>query len=458
MLSMEKLIKACAACALFVLVLAILGCTAEDRGTSQPSAATGTESSAADTIPPPGSLTYPIVDTNQNVCFDDNIALSVMPEPGDEYYGQDGNYSGLQPSYTLSTDGKIVTDNVTGLVWQRSPNLTLTTPTPSDKMTWEEAQNYPAQLNAMNYGGYSDWRLPTIKELYSLIQFDGTDTGDMYGDTASLTPFIDTDYFMFAYGDTASGERVIDSQYLSSTTFVLNPCQYDTQLQFGVNFADGRIKGYGLTMGQVNQGKTFYVICVRGNTSYGINDFADNGDGTVTDSATGLMWTQGDSGIGMTWAQALAWVQQMNEQNYLGYSDWRLPNAKELQSIVDYGNAPLYNGLPAIDTDFFTCTAITNENGDSDYPYYWTGTTHQTNVPNRQNAAVYVAFGSALGYFNDFGWVDVHGAGCQRSDPKTSPEAIGTAITVNGVTGYYHGPQGDAIRSLNFVRLVRDAG
>jgi len=445
----------------FVLALALIffmsGCVAGDRTASSSPGPTGMQSSGNAISSVPESLAYKIVDTNQTLCFDDNAALPALAEPGDKYYGQDANFSGYQPSYSVNADGKTVTDNVTGLVWQRSPNMTVTTPVPSDKMTWEEAQAYPDELNAQSYGGYSDWRLPTIKELYSLIQFNGTDTDDMYGDTASLTPFIDTDYFMFSYGDTAAGERVIDSQYLSSTTFVLNPCQYNTQLQFGVNFADGRIKGYGLTMGPGKQ-KTFYVICVRGNTGYGINNFADNRDGTVTDRATGLMWAQADSGAGMTWAQALEWVQQMNEQHYLGYSDWRLPNAKELQSIVDYDNAPLYNGLPAIDTDYFTCTAITNENGDSDYPYYWTGTTHQTSDPNRQDTAVYIAFGSALGYFNDFGWVDVHGAGCQRSDPKVSPVSVGTAITVNGVTGYYRGPQGDAIRSLNFVRLVRGGG
>ena len=47
---------------------------------------------------------------------------------------------------------------------------------------------------------------------------------------------------------------------------------------FGVNFADGRIKGYGLAM-PGGAAKTFFVHCVRGNTSYGINSFVDNGDG-----------------------------------------------------------------------------------------------------------------------------------------------------------------------------------
>lgn len=56
----------------------------------------------------------------------------------------------------------------------------------------------------------------------------------------------------------------------------------------------------------------------------------------------------------------------------------------------------------------------------------------------------YVAFGEALGYMGR--WIDVHGAGAQRSDPKTGdPDDYSEGF----------GPQGDAIRILNFVRLVR---
>ena len=57
-------------------------------------------------------------------------------------------------------------------------------------------------------------------------------------------------------------------------------------------------------------------------------------------------------------------------------------------------------------------------------------------------------------------WVDIHGAGCQRSDPKVAPPfpyATVHTVVVKGVTytGYSFGPQGDAIRGLNYVRLVR---
>ena len=251
-----------------------------------------TGSGASNTMTRTNSITvveagkFPVVDTGQTKCYNATSEITA-PSSGQTFYGQDAQLYGNQPGYTVSSDGLTVSDNNTGLTWQRSPDTTgdgIINAT--DKLNWTNAQTRPAVLNAANYGGYSDWRLPTIKELYSLIDFRGTDpSGLSDSDTSGLTPFIDTTYFQFAYGDTSAGERIIDSQYASSTLYVST---VDGTLLFGVNFADGRIKGYGLT----NNGsdKTFFVQCVRGNPSYGINLFVDNGDQTVTDRATGLMW------------------------------------------------------------------------------------------------------------------------------------------------------------------------
>lgn len=381
---------------------------------------------------------YPIIETGQTKCYDNEKEIA-PPQQGQPFYGQDAQYQGIQPSYTLSADGLTVYDNNTDLTWQHSPDTNGDGYiTYSDKLTHTQAQAYPAKLNAASYGGYSDWRLPTIKELYSLIKFNGTDPSGMTGnDTSGLTPFIDTNYFKFSYGFTDNGERTIDSQWATSTLYVAN-----SNKMFGVNFADGRIKAYGTSM-PGRPDKPFFVICVRGNPNYGKNDFRDNGDGTITDRATGLMWSKADSGKGMNWESALAWVQQKNAEKYLGHNDWRLPNAKELQSIVDYTRSPNTTRSAAIDP-VFTCTSITNEAGQADYPFYWTGTTHASSIGSG-GAGVYVAFGRAMGYMNNQ-WEDVHGAGAQRSDPKEGNPA-------DYPQG--RGPQGDAIRIYNYVRLVR---
>jgi len=131
------------------------------------------------------------------------------PAAGQPFYGQDAQCNGAQPSYTLSGDGLTVYDNRTGLTWQRTPDTTGDgSITASDKLTWTQAQTRPATLNAAHYGGFSDWRLPTIKELYSLIMFNGTDPSGLVGsDTSGLTPFINTNYFKFAYGDTGANHE-----------------------------------------------------------------------------------------------------------------------------------------------------------------------------------------------------------------------------------------------------------
>jgi len=384
--------------------------------------------------------TFAIVDTGQVICYDDANEIT-CPAQGQAFYGQDSQYTGNASSYTDNGNGT-VTDNVTGLMWQQSPDSDGDGDIDAaDKLTYDQAV---AGADTLNLAGYSDWRLPTVKELYSLIDFRGTDPSGYDGtDTSGMIPFIDTNYFDFAYGDTDAGERIIDAQYASSNLYVSNTVNDGGGTLFGVNFADGRIKGYGLSLN--GSDKTFLVIYVRENTSYGENNFSDNGDGTISDSATGLMWTQDDSAEGLNWEEALAWAETKNSENYLGYNDWRLPNVKELQGIVDYTRSPDTTSSAAIDP-IFNSTGITNEAGQADYPCYWSGTTHVNWTDTPGPAGAYVAFGRAMGYM-DSTWGDVHGAGAQRSDPKSGDPA-------DWPTG--NGPQGDAIRIYNYARLVRD--
>ena len=108
---------------------------------------------------------------------------------------------------------------------------------------------------------------------------------------------------------------------------------------------------------------------------------------------------------------------------------------------MDYSRSPDTTRSAAIDP-IFDATSISNEAGQSDFPFYWSSTTHAS-FQGGQSAA-YVAFGRSLGYMNNK-WVDVHGAGSQRSDPKTGD-------TTDYPTG--RGPQGDAIRIYNYARCV----
>ena len=160
---------------------------------------------------------------------------------------------------------------------------------------------------------------------------DDVSSKEMSKLTNGKKPFLDTKFFDFDYG--SNGERVIDVQLLSSTMY-RGTTMGGNATVFGVNFADGRIKGYPLLDPRSRSGKKYTVRFVRGNPEYGKNNFKDNKGGTISDLATGLMWQQSDSQKAMSWEKSLSWVQQKNSENYLNYSDWRLPNAKEIQSIV----------------------------------------------------------------------------------------------------------------------------
>ena len=379
------------------------------------------------------SNSYPIIDTGQHICYDTLNVIS-CPQPGESFYGQDSQFDGVQFSFQDNNDGT-VTDLNTGLIWQQFLF--------ENKFTYDDAF---AAADTFSLNAYSDWRLPNIKELYSLIDFTGA-TGTS---AANSIPFIDTIYFEFRYGDENSGERFIDAQYVSSTEYVGTTMNGDFTV-FGVNFADGRIKGYGTTAPGGSE-KLFEIRLVRGDTTYGKNDFLDNGDGTITDNETGLIWSKTDNGAGLNWEEALDWVYQQNQTNYAGYNDWRLPNAKELQSIVEYSRSLQTSNSAAIDS-IFEVTSIIDEGGNTNYPFYWANTTHADGPPDHQfTKAVYVAFGEALGFMEippgsgNYILMDVHGAGAQRSDPKQGDP-----------NNYPHGfgPQGDVVRIYNFVRLVR---
>lgn len=363
---------------------------------------------------------YRIVDTGVTEFYDDTSVIR-KPKQGEPFFGQDAQYQIDTPAYTDNENGTI-TDDITGLMWQKKMG---------EQMTLEEALK---QAQDSVLGGHRDWRIPTIKELYSLIQF----TGSVRGQKA-INLFIDKKYFHQPLGDTALREREIDAQTWSSTEYVGKTMRND-QTIFGVNFVDGRIKGYPKYNPRTRKPNKMYFRFVRGNEAYGKNIFVDNGDGTITDSATGLMWQKSDSARGMDWKDALQYAENLKMGEH---DDWRLPNAKELQSIVDYTRSIQTTGSSAI-SPVFQATEMKDPEGRKQYPYFWTSTTH-LDGRNPYSSAAYIAFGAAQGRMHNR-LMDVHGAGSQRSDPKSG-----------NVKDYprYFGPQGDVRYVFNYVRCVR---
>ncbi len=333
-----------------------------------------------------------LVDSGQAKCYDIQGEID-CPSAGEAFNGQDAQYKGTEFNFTENGNGT-VTDNNTGLSWQQIPS--------DQPYSWADAQDY---CKSLELAGSDQWRTPNLKELFSISNFT---TG---------WPYINTAYFQLV-----STPDLKQQQYWSSNYYQVGTTHGGLPSAFGVNHGTGHIKAYP----DGRDGASIaakYVRCVQGK-EYGLNTFHDNQDGTVTDKATGLMWMQEDSLVDLNWQEALAYAGLKNTEKYLGYGDWRVPNVKELQSIVDYTGV-----YPAIDARFFIIT-------DQD-AYFWTSTSAYVSP---QNPGYYYAWYVAFGYAVDASGEDMHGAGAVRFDTK--------------VMG---GPAGEeSERIYNYVRLVRD--
>lgn len=338
------------------------------------------------------TLSSVLVDSGQAACYDLQGEID-CPSAGEAFNGQDAQYQSTQFNFTDNGNGT-VTDNNTGLIWQQMPS--------DQPHTWSDAQEYCASLDL---AGSDQWRTPNLKELFSISDFT---TG---------WPYINTEYFQLVITSDLKQQ-----QYWSSNYYEVGTTHGGRPSAFGINHGTGHIKAYPNGSDDDPTGVR-YVRCVQGK-EYGLNTFHDNHNGTVTDRATGLMWTQDDSLVDLNWQEALAWAESKNAENYLAYGDWRIPNVKELQSIVDYSGV-----YPAIDTRYFIIT-------DQD-AYFWTSTSAYLSP---QSPGYYYAWYVAFGYAIDASGADVHGAGAVRFDTK--------------VMG---GPASeDPERIYNYVRLVRD--
>jgi hypothetical protein len=319
----------------------------------------------------------PVPDTGQTQCYD-NTGEIPCPQPGEPFFGQDANYQINPPSYTkLDAEGNdlpdtaaswtMVRDNVTGLIWEVK-TVDGSVHDKDNAYTWYDSnpdtnggnagtpgdgtdtEDFINELNSSNYGGYSDWRLPTSEELQSIVD---------YGEYA---PAIKNSYF----------PNIVPSDYWSSVTHI-NYTEVVLSVYFGtVYLADESAgdTGYGSDYGSGHlafgyKSESNHVLAVRGGQSGVLDRLVSNSDETVTDTHTGLMWQKNSSANGMTWEDSINYCENLEEA---GYSDWRLPTKRELVSITKLDKESFY-----IDTNFFSCeqysywssTARVDDTGDA---------------------------------------------------------------------------------------------
>ncbi len=296
----------------------------------------------------------PIVEPCAAVPVTGQVLAEALGDDGDLQAG----FAWPSPRFELDSTGQVVTDHLTGLQWTRS-GLTSTT-----KLNWEAALAF---VDGLAVAELDDWRLPNINELESLVDY-----GASFPTLSSDAPFVD---MQFSFGLESSSAywtstSVLDSTGLPSRRLIKS---FGTGRTFGpaTNATHWVLacRGDG-TGGAVRLPRTGWTIS---NANAGGDDgdlqmglawpeprFTVHGDGTVTDELTGLMWTErADLEAPLNWQAALDAVAAGNADALFGYDDWRLPNARELRSLVDYSRmqAPLPPGHPFDGVSFIYWTS-----------------------------------------------------------------------------------------------------
>ncbi len=246
-------------------------------------------------------------------------------------FGEDHDYM-INTPYFIVNNIYTVTDTITGLMWERNDG---------GEMRFESAITY---CDTLTLDGYTDWRLPTAEEAYSILN-------QQYNN-----PALDMTVF-----------RVTTAEYWWTSELQAN----DTSKVWSTN-AGGGIGNHRKTE-TISAGgiKRFHARAVRDIHPVVTvpTHFNDNGDGTITDLLTELVWQKIPYGDSITWEQALIYADTLTIS---GQNDWRLPNIKELQSINDETRVN-----PSLDNNIFQVVGATK---------YWSS----TSLPNQPLKAWYL--------------------------------------------------------------------
>jgi hypothetical protein len=332
----------------------------------------------------------PLRASGWTTCFDSSGQMRTCAGTGEDGELSNG-VAPPTPRFSDQGDGTVL-DHLTGLVWLQDADCT------AGEKTWQQSLDWVSDLNTMSIGctgyaagTYDDWRLPNARELFSLIDFTeetpalslGHPFVDVNGQIDdhywSSTTVLGVSKTLAVATDMGDGAQRIKTKTDGSCCFVwpvrgsaIAASAQDASLSLGsggIRFPDGSVQSSALAhrsaVRETGQTGCFATdgtprACAgtgedgqhRAGVAWPTPRFVDHGDGTVTDRLTGLIWLQdadcGDPPIvsWSNWQAILDWVDDFNAGStgcagYASgtYGDWRLPNVRELESVVDYGQS-----------------------------------------------------------------------------------------------------------------------
>ncbi len=288
-----------------------------------------------------GGNTVNLPKTGQTKCYDQDGAEISCPGTGKDGELQAGI---VWPDPRFIVEGECVTDKLTGLMWTRSAN--------HGGRGWNDAIDY---TNNLELCGYTDWRLPNVIELESLVNAGQADNAVWL----SSQGFVGLPLGMH-WTSTARPQSSYDIWIIDMWSGMV----FESSRNMPSGFFVWPVRGN--SMGSAQVWRTGQTETARpgddGDLKKGAQwpspRFTDCGNGIVADNLTGLEWSQdantpgpakcGPGSYRGEWQAALDYVKCLNANVYLGYSDWRLPNRKELMSLIDWSqyNPALPSGHP----------------------------------------------------------------------------------------------------------------
>tara|TARA_Y100001954_G_scaffold111269_1_gene120655 strand:- start:102 stop:2669 length:2568 start_codon:yes stop_codon:yes gene_type:complete len=270
---------------------------------------------------------------------------------------------GMSQNGSPDPDEPIVIDSATQLQWRgclrglRGPNCE-TSEGASSGYAAEAYTTHSTACDLSNWGGYGDWRLPTIQELASLTDYNYTNS-----------PLPPDTVFPVLAGAAWSSSRM-DS---NNPTF------------FYMNFDSSA--GYGGTISMGYSNTELAALCVRAGPENNrcFVEESDSGDNVITDPTANLMWQKGYWGNNGTWTYNPSESFSSNnypvtdicgESPFGGWNDWRMPTIEELTSLMHFSGDPS-EGFPAEVFDFpsnygdcFWSTSLLDDSFSKRWIYY----------------------------------------------------------------------------------------
>ena len=273
-------------------------------------------------------ITLGRVCTGKNLCSD-NSGVIACPSQGEDFFGQDWQYA--KKGFCAPRDFRaetvegdpVIIDGTLELEWQQLYS------TEADQLDWYDAVDY---CNDLVYAGHDDWRLPSVKEFFSL-KYNPIDWELGHGRGLWTSQERGEDYAIVVFDN-----------------------YYDSYYQLSMPGKDD----------------LYAVRCVRGNTipdadlhSSTVSSGGSNFE-IVTDSTTRLIWQKDPEDSTKTWKNALSYCENLE---HAGLSNWRLPNNNELASLIDNdgsSNFPEISEATASDSrEFWTSSSLYEVSGSA---------------------------------------------------------------------------------------------